>query len=84
MVRTQIQLTPEQAQAAKRIAAERGVSMAEVIRQALDRYASETSPGPDRGELVRRALAAAGAVKAGPSDLSARHDDYLAEAYESP
>ena len=37
MVRTQIQLTEEQARLVKQIAAERRVSMAEVIREGLDR-----------------------------------------------
>ena len=36
MVRTQIQLTDEQTGLVKRIAAERHVSMAKVIREALD------------------------------------------------
>jgi len=36
MVRTQIQLTEEQARALKEIAAARGESMAEVIRRAVD------------------------------------------------
>ena len=43
LVRTQIQLTEEQAVKLKRMAAERGVSMAEVIRDAVDRL-------PDRDD----------------------------------
>ncbi|MGH2555074.1 MAG: ribbon-helix-helix protein, CopG family, partial [Actinomycetota bacterium] len=33
MIRTQVQLTEEQARQLKRVAAERGVSLAEIIRQ---------------------------------------------------
>jgi len=36
MVRTQVQLTEEQAAAVRRMAADEGVSMAEVIRQAVE------------------------------------------------
>jgi len=36
MVRTQVQLTEEQAKKVKKIAASRGVSMAEVIRDAVE------------------------------------------------
>ena len=79
MVRTQIQLTEEQAAKLKRIAAKRGVSMAEVIREAV-----ETIPDrDDRAERWARALAVAGIGhdRDGATDVSVRHDDYLAEAY---
>ncbi|MFQ6096433.1 MAG: ribbon-helix-helix protein, CopG family [Armatimonadota bacterium] len=39
VVRTQIQLTEAQARAVRRLAAERGVSMAQIVRQ--DDYAAE-------------------------------------------
>ena len=81
MVRTQIQLTTQQAQLAKELAAERGVSIAEVIRQALDAMLQSRSR-PSRDEIRRRALAAVGAIKDGPTDLSSRHDDYAVEAFE--
>jgi hypothetical protein len=80
MIRTQIQLTDEQAAAAKRMASERGVSMAEVIRDALDREL-QTS---DRKALWERALSVVGKFRDidGATDVSERHDDYLAEIYE--
>ena len=48
MIRTQIQLTEAQAEKAKRLAAERGVSMAEVIRELIDREpeGDDRQPGP--------------------------------------
>lgn len=82
MVRTQIQLTEEQARRLKRAAAERGVSLAEIIRHAVDEELRRTS-GPDREEIKRRALAIAGMFDSGTPDLVEKHDDYLAEAYES-
>ena len=81
MVRTQVQLTTEQAEAVKRLADERGLSMAEVIRQSVDAYV-RLGPRPTREELRKRALSIIG-IAHGPSDLSERHDDYLEEAFDS-
>jgi Arc/MetJ-type ribon-helix-helix transcriptional regulator len=75
VIRTQIQLTEDQAHGLKRKAAERGVSMAEVIREAVDRVLAEDGGGAKR----RRALAGAGRFRSGHADISERHDDYLAE-----
>lgn len=77
MVRTQIQLTEEQARALKEMAAQRGVSMAELIRQAVDRILEEG----DQAEKWRRALAIIGRYHSGERDISAEHDRYLAEDY---
>lgn len=81
MIRTQIQLTEEQAAKLKRVADERGVSMAEVIRDAVD----EIPDRDDRAERFARALAAVrkGGFRdrEGRTDVSTRHDDYLAEIY---
>jgi hypothetical protein len=81
MVRTQIQLPPLQAEAIKRVAAERGASMAEIIRLSVDAYLRDLYR-PSERELRERALSIVGMIKDGPSDTSTRHDDYLAEAYE--
>jgi Arc/MetJ-type ribon-helix-helix transcriptional regulator len=82
MNRTQIQLTDEQAAKAKRLAAERGVSMAEVIRDLID----EAPERDDRAERIARALAAVkqGGFRdlEGKTDVSVRHDEYLAEIFE--
>lgn len=77
MIRTQIQLTVEQAEKAKRLAAERGVSMAEVFRGLLDRAPEHD----DRAERFARALAAVGTGRdiEGRTDVSLRHDEYMAE-----
>lgn len=81
MIRTQIQLDEEQAAGAKRLATERGVSMAEVIRHALARELRERRGGDDRWA---RALAVAGKFRdiEGKTDLSENHDEYLAQIYE--
>ena len=78
MVRTQVQLTKEQAAELKRLALERGVSVAELVREGVSKVLRE-SRGPSREERKRRALAAVGRFR-GPSDLSERHDHYFAES----
>ena len=79
MVRTQVHLTEEQAELLRRVAARRGVSMAAVLREAVDLWAS-SARGLSEDERRSRAIAAIGIIKGGPPDLAARHDDYFAEA----
>ena len=80
MVRTQIQLTEEQSKRLKQLALEQGVSVAELIRQSIDRYV-QADNRPSDDELRARALAAAGRFDSGRADVSEEHDRYLAEAY---
>ncbi len=78
MVRTQVQLTEEQAAALKAMATTRGVSMAELVRRAVDDLLLE-SRGATYEERVERARAIAGKFRSGVSDLGTRHDYYLYE-----
>lgn len=80
MVRTQIQLTEEQAKKVKKIAASRGVPMAEVIRNAVEGVirSGASSVSEERRE---RALKIAGKFRSGKRDISRRHDAYLTEAW---
>jgi ABC-type taurine transport system substrate-binding protein len=82
MIRTQIQLTEEQAQALKTLAAARRTSVADLIRQSVDEWLRQTI-GMDLAERRRRAIAAAGRFLSGQADISSRHDDYLAEVYQA-
>jgi hypothetical protein len=77
MVRTQIQLTQEQARAVKAMAANRGVSMAEVIREAVDRLVVEM----ERTDKMRSFMKLAGRYSSGLTDVSVNHDKYLEEDY---
>jgi hypothetical protein len=45
--RTQIYLTPEQRQRIDELAASRRVTMAEIVREALDEYLDEELPNPE-------------------------------------
>lgn len=77
MVRTQIQLNEEQARALKEMAAKKGVSMAELIRRAVERILEED----EEAEKWRRALSVLGRFSDDASDVSTNHDKYLDEAY---
>jgi predicted transcriptional regulator len=79
MVRTQIQLTEDEAEAVKRLASERSVSMAAVIRDAVDQYVSRES-GASLDERWQRSLAAVGGFRSGRRNLSQTHDDEFAVA----
>ncbi|MBK7216601.1 MAG: ribbon-helix-helix protein, CopG family [Candidatus Promineofilum sp.] len=81
MVRTQIQLTDEQARKLKQLAAAEGHSVAELIRMSVDALLA-TVPLLDSEESRLRALSIVGRFD-GPPDLAAEHDRYLEEAYES-
>jgi hypothetical protein len=79
MVRTQIQLTDEQAARLRERAAAEGVPLAEIVRRGLEMYLANGGT-VSMAERRRRALEAVGRFS-GPGDLSERHDDYLEEAY---
>jgi len=81
MVRTQVQLTEKQLEALRHDSAATGRSVADLIRQGVDRYLAGRSE-LGREERVERAIAVAGKFSSGRSDVSANHDRHLAEAFE--
>jgi predicted DNA-binding ribbon-helix-helix protein len=80
MVRTQIQLTEDQAKALKKIAVSRQLSVAELIRRAVDTMI-KTSTAADPEDRRKRALECAGKFSSGSSDVSKKHDEYLSESF---
>ena len=80
MVRIQVRLTKEQTQALKKMAADQHVSVAELIRRSVDMMIRSSMQGT-RDERWQRAVAIAGPFHSGYSDISVRHDDYLAEDF---
>lgn len=78
MIRTQIQLTEEQARALKELAAAEGRSMADLIRESVDIYIA-SDPAREPGQARNEALRLIGKYSSGRSDLSKNHDLYLAE-----
>jgi hypothetical protein len=81
MVRTQIQLTDEQAALLKEMAHENNESIAAIIRKALDQFLSKQQP--NRRMLYRQALSAVGRYRTGVHDVSIQHDNYLEEEFKS-
>ncbi len=81
MIRTQIQLTEQQLHRLRQAARARGVSLAEMVRQLVDRGIEQELP--DRSAAYARAARNVGAFqdRDGASDVADRHDDYLERAY---
>jgi ferritin-like metal-binding protein YciE len=78
MIRTQISLTDDQMRRLRRVARERGTSIAALIRDAVDRTVPDEAQ--DVLERQRRAFALAGAFASGHSDTAEGHDDVLTES----
>ncbi|MBT9154703.1 MAG: hypothetical protein DDT39_01382 [Firmicutes bacterium] len=80
MLRTQIQLTEQQAGFLKARAAAEGISMAELIRKYIDN-AQKAAPMTESPNRVQRAAAIVGQFRSGMGDLAENHDKYLAVDY---
>lgn len=79
MVRMQIQFTEEQARELKREAADRGVSVAALTREAVERMLTERS-GPSTQQRWDMLVDALGSARGDMTDVAENHDKYLAEA----
>ncbi len=80
MIRTQVQLTDRQLEALRQASAATGRSVADLIRQGVDQYLAGRSE-LGREERIERAIGVAGKFSSGRSDVSAKHDRHLAEAF---
>jgi hypothetical protein len=77
MIRTQVSLTEEQMRRLRREAGRRHVSLAAVVRDAIDRVV------PDQDQLrhahIDTLLNAAGSAASGTGAVARQHDEVLAE-----
>jgi predicted DNA-binding protein len=80
MVWTQVRLSADQVARLKARALEEGVSLAELVRRAVERYLAEEEGGGYE-ERARRALGAVGRFASGAGDVGEAHDRYLEEAF---
>ncbi|MDQ7827683.1 MAG: CopG family transcriptional regulator [Armatimonadota bacterium] len=80
MIRRQVQLTDDQDARLRKLAAERKVSQSDLVRQAVDLLLRQAE-GDSAEARRRRALDVVGRFSSGRSDVSIRHDDYLAEEF---
>jgi hypothetical protein len=78
MVRTQISLTDDQMRRLRSEARRRGLPIAAVVREAVDRWVPGGATTHD--EAFSRALAAAGRFDSLTGDVAARHDEIAGEA----
>jgi len=81
MVRSQIQFPREQLSSIRLVARSEGVSVAEVVRRAVDHYLENKVPAAREDALRSRARAVSGRYGSGFRDTSAEHDRHVAEAY---
>ncbi len=82
MVRTQIQLTEKQSDLLKKMAMTQTLSIAEIIRQAVDNYI-KSNIVINTEERIKKVLELSEKYNdsEGKRDVSKKHDDYLVEAY---
>lgn len=80
MIRTQIQLSEDQAKRLRDLAAREGRSMADIVRESLSEYLPRHQE-VDREELKRRSLEVLGTFRSGAPDVAERHDRHLDEIY---
>lgn len=81
MQRTQIYLRPEQHRALLEEAAEKGISLAELVRQIVEEHLQRRTKAPQPSKEVFFRIIGIG--ESGRADVSERHNDYLAEALSS-
>jgi hypothetical protein len=77
MIRMQVQFDAAEAKALRRAAAERGTSISAVVREAVDHCVLDQV---ERDDAISRLLAVAGRYASGSGDVSARHDEYVADS----
>ena len=81
-IRTQVQLTEEQARALKARARDEERSMADLVRESVSEYLARR-PARDRRSLLGRARALTGRFHSGYTDVAENHDRHLDEAFDS-
>lgn len=79
MIRTQIQLTPEQAKSLKKLSKKENKSIAELIRISVDKLIKSEGTISDE-VIIQKAYSLIGKLK-GPNDFAEKHDDYLEDTY---
>ena len=82
MLRTQIQLTPDQARRLRTLARQQDVSVARLIRQSVDRLLDDTARRPAARYERAAKLVGAFSDRDRAKDVGRRHDAYLDESYE--
>ncbi len=82
MIRTQVQLTEQQAADLRRLAARSGLSVAELVRRGVEPLLREGGPNA-LDERYRRAASAVGRFRSGRGNVAVEHDAGLDAAYRA-
>lgn len=80
MIRLQVQLTESQVRQLRRIAAEQGRSVSELVRRGVERELNAEQPDSRQSHL-ERLRERVRHLETGIDDLSEAHDQYLPGAY---
>lgn len=80
MIRAQIQFQNDQLARLRQVAARQNRSVADLVRESVDRYLS-AAPQGDATSIKERAKQVIGKFSTGASNTSEHHDDQLAEAF---
>ena len=83
MIRTQIQLTEEQARLLHDEARRSGKSVAEIIRRSVDGYLERERSAAPRTASRLSAVQVVGLFHSGENDVAEQHDAYLEEGYSA-
>lgn len=81
MIRTQVQFHPLQYDALKRLAIRQSMSIAQVVRDAVDRALNDSEDTEEKWDRMFEAVGSCESEEA-ERDISERHDHYLDEAYK--
>ena len=81
VVRTQIQLTEDQANRLRDLSHASNEPVAALIRRAVDQFLLTRKP--DRSALYRQASSVVGKYESGTPDVALEHDRYLEGAFQS-
>ena len=79
MIRTRIQLDPDQYERLKALAARRSTSLSQLVREGVE-HVLATDQGEAMWDRFLNAVGSCGAED-GATDISSRHDAYLSDAF---
>jgi len=82
LIRIQVQVTAAQADFLRALGAEKGRSLADLVREAVDGLIQEYQ-GIDPETRRASALGVVGRFRSGLCDVAAEHDRYLGDAFEA-
>ncbi len=81
LVKKNVSLRDDQVKALKKLAKQHKLSVASLVRKSVDDFLIKLSGKTYSKQAAEAAIKAAGRFHSGHSNVSNRHDDYLADEY---